>query len=76
MRGSESSEWGLRRKAAWSGFGVVGWESSSGGVGDVRLRPKGRRGMGRRRGGPSSDMMLVCDALGDVQAERARGELA
>lgn len=34
-----------------AGAGVGGLESPEGGVGLVRLRPKGRRGMGRSMGG-------------------------
>jgi hypothetical protein len=42
-----------RGDVSWCRFGVVpvAGESSSGGVGLVRLRSKGRRGMGRISGG-------------------------
>lgn len=33
---------------------------SLGGVALVRFMSKGRRGMGRRRGGPSSAMVVIC----------------
>ena len=49
---------GLFRSTDCAGAGVAGEEFSSGGVGLVRLRSKGLRGMGLRRGGPSSAIVL------------------
>ena len=65
------SSCGVARWSAAPGAGVEGWEPSDGGVGLVRLRPNGRRGMGRSIGGLFSCSIVVAGARRIVRFEDA-----